>query len=83
MSSAASCSRGMASSPAMWSSRAAMVSEPTRLKSNRWQRDWMVAGTFCTSVVARMKMTCSGGSSMIFSRAFTAPGESMWHSSMM
>ena len=54
-----------------------------RLKENRWQRDRMVAGTLCSSVVARMNSRCSGGSSMIFSRALKASRESMWTSSMM
>src|SRR5919201_3696423 len=30
-------------------------------KSRRWQREAMVAGTLCTSVVARTKSTCGGG----------------------
>ena len=54
-----------------------------RLKSNRWQRERMVGSTLWISVVARIKMTCAGGSSRILSRALTAPGESMWHSSRM
>jgi hypothetical protein len=32
----------------------------------------MVAGSFCTSVVARMNMTFSGGSSSVFSSALNA-----------
>ena len=63
--------------------RAAMTEGLMRRKSNRWQRERMVAGILCTSVVARMKMTCSGGSSMILSRALNAPTLSMWVSSMM
>ena len=43
----------------------------------------MVAGTLWISVVARMKRTCSGGSSSVFSRALKAPGESMCTSSMI
>ena len=35
-----------------------MSSGPMRVKSYRWQRERMVAGTFWISVVARMKMTC-------------------------
>ena len=52
-------------------------------KSNRWQRDWIVAGTLCGSVVQRMNFTCSGGSSMVLSSALNAAVESMWTSSMM
>jgi hypothetical protein len=51
--------------------------------AKRWQRDWMVAGTLCASVVQRMNLTCSGGSSMVLSSALNAAVESMWTSSMM
>ena len=37
--------------------RATMASADMRRKSNRWQREWMVSGTFCGSVVARMNTT--------------------------
>jgi len=40
----------------MYSTRCAMSSGPMRVKSYRWQRERMVAGTFWISVVARMKM---------------------------
>jgi hypothetical protein len=43
----------------------------------------MVAGTLWSSVVARMNIRCSGGSSRIFSRALKAGVESIWTSSMM
>ena len=43
----------------------------------------MVCGTLLTSVVAKMKMTCSGGSSSVFRSALKAPFESMWTSSIM
>ena len=46
-------------------------------------RERMVAGTFWISVVARMKMTCAGGSSSVFSRALKAAVDSMCTSSMM
>ena len=49
----------------------------TRRKLNCWQRDLMVAGTFCSSVVAKMKMTYGGGSSMVLSSALNALVESM------
>ena len=83
ISSAAAGSRSIFSSPATYSSRPAISLAVIREKSYRWQRDRMVAGTFCTSVVARMKMTCSGGSSIVLSRALKAEVESMWTSSMM
>ena len=54
-----------------------------RRKEKRWQRERMVAGTLWSSVVARMNIRCSGGSSRIFSRALKAEIESMWTSSMM
>ena len=54
-----------------------------RVKSYRWQRLKIVTGTFCTSVVAKIKMTCSGGSSIVLSSALNAAVESMCTSSMM
>lgn len=53
------------------------------MKVKRWHRERMVAGTLCSSVVARMNIRCSGGSSMVFSRALKAWVDSMWTSSMM
>ena len=44
----------------------------TRLKSNRWQRDSMVAASLCTSVVASMNIASDGGSSSVFKRALKA-----------
>ena len=57
---------------AIYSTRWAMSSGPMRVKSYRWQRERMVAGTFWISVVARMKMTWAGGSSSVFSSALKA-----------
>ena len=54
-----------------------------RWNSRRWQRDRIVAGTLCSSVVARMNSRCSGGSSMILSRALNALSESICTSSMI
>ena len=54
-----------------------------RRKSKRWVRLMIVAGTLCVSVVARMKTTCVGGSSISFSSALKACELSMWTSSMM
>ena len=52
-------------------------------KSNRWQRLRMVTGSFCTSVVAKMNLTCGGGSSSVLSRASNACLLNMCVSSMM
>ena len=51
-------------------------------KSYRWQRERTVIGILFGSVVAKKNLTCSGGSSSVFSRALKAPVESMWTSSM-
>ncbi len=51
-------------------------------KSYRWHRDRTVIGILFGSVVAKKNLTCSGGSSSVFSRALKAPVESMWTSSM-
>ncbi len=55
----------------------------TRRRSNRWQRESTVTGTLRTSVVAKMKIACGGGSSKVFSRPLKAFSESMWTSSMI
>ena len=60
-----------------------MDSGAMRRKSKRWQREWMVSGTFCGSVVHKMNTTCDGGSSSVFSNALNAAVESMWTSSTM
>ncbi len=39
--------------------------------------------TFSGSVVAKMNLRCSGGSSTTFSRALKPAGVTMWASSMM
>ena len=54
-----------------------------RSKSYIWQRLRMVGRILCFSVVARMKMTCAGGSSSVFKKALKAAVESMCTSSMM
>ena len=53
------------------------------LKRNCWQRDLIVSGTFCSSVVAKMNMMYSGGSSMVLSSALNADVDSMCTSSMI
>ena len=45
--------------------------------SKTWQRDRIVSGTFCNSVVAMMKTTCGGGSSNVLSSALNAAVDSM------
>ena len=44
----------------------------TRRKSKRWQRDNTVTGTRRISVVAKINMTCSGGSSSVLSNPLNA-----------
>ena len=75
--------RAMFSRPATYLSRLVMTSASSRRKLKRWQRERIVAGTFRSSVVARMNMRCSGGSSRILSRALKALAESMCTSSTM
>ena len=53
------------------------------MKVKRWHRERMVAGTLCSSVVARMNIRCSGGSSMVFSRALKAWVDSMWLAALL
>ena len=64
-------------------SRSTIRGVPMPAKSKRWQRDRMVIGIFSTSVVAKMNLTCGGGSSSVLSRALKAALDSMWTSSMM
>ena len=54
-----------------------------RRKLWRWQRERMVSGSLCGSVVAKMNFTCAGGSSSVLSSALNAAFESMCTSSMM
>ena len=56
---------------------------PMRRKSNLWQRESTVAGSFCSSVVANMKTTCSGGSSRVLSKALNALRVSICTSSII
>ncbi|MNV69105.1 hypothetical protein D3C71_1619960 [compost metagenome] len=52
-------------------------------KLNCRQRDSTVTGIFCGSVVARMNLTCGGGSSSVFNMALKAWPVSMCTSSIM
>ena len=82
-------SRSAASSawtPSSWTmnrNRSMMESVGTGAKSKRWQRDRTVIGIFSASVVQKMNLTCSGGSSSVFNKALKAWTVSMWTSSMM
>ena len=75
--SSASPSNSTSSDTQMAPRRDTMDSAEMRRKSNRWQREWMVSGTFCGSVVARMNTTWLGGSSSVFNSALNAAVESM------
>ena len=65
-----------------WSART-MSSSPISRKGKRWQRDWIVSGTLWSSVVARMKNACGGGSSRVLRSALNASFVIMCTSSMM
>ena len=60
-----------------------IVSMEILLKSYRWHLLRMVTGILWASVVARIKMTYSGGSSSVFKSALKAPIDSICTSSMM
>ena len=60
-----------------------MRSSGILLKSYLWQREIIVAGILSDSVVAKRKITCFGGSSIVLRRALNAPFESMWTSSII
>src|SRR6185437_6483110 len=64
--------------------KCAAISGGSRLRNfNCKQRDRMVIGTFCTSVVAKTNIACNGGSSSVFSMALNADLESMCTSSII
>jgi hypothetical protein len=73
----------MPSASAMRRSRSAMRGAAMVRNSNCWQRERMVSGTLCDSVVAMMKSTRGGGSSSVLRSALNDEVESMWTSSMM
>ena len=60
-----------------------MAAVSTVVKSNRWQRERIVIGSFSGSVVQSTNFTWAGGSSSVFSSALKASRVSMWTSSMM
>ena len=57
--------------------------EPTAFSSKTCERDWIVGGTFSSSVVAIMKSACGGGSSSDLRSASKAWTDSRCTSSMM
>ena len=63
--------------------RAAMPAGVICFRLNCRQRDSTVTGTFCGSVVARMNLRYSGGSSSVFSIALNACADSWCTSSIM
>ena len=71
------------SAPAMRRSCSAIALVGIVLNSNTCERDRIVSGILCSSVVAIMKMTWAGGSSIDFSRALNEWDESWCTSSMM
>ena len=62
--------------------RAPISSGESGFSANCRQRDSTVTGTFCGSVVASTNLTCSGGSSSVFSIELNAPFDSMCTSSI-
>ena len=53
------------------------------LKSNLWHLERIVAGNFWGSVVAKINLTCSGGSSNVFKSALKAPVDNICTSSII
>ena len=78
--SGATAAPSRAASAARWPS---IASGSIRRRSKRWQRDSTVTGTLRISVVAKMNLTCAGGSSSVFRSALNAEVLSMCTSSMM
>ncbi len=79
----ASSSASMPSETQISRMRSIRSLKSTERKLKCWQREAMVAGILCDSVVQRMKTAHSGGSSMVFSRALKASLVIMCASSTM
>ena len=77
----ASSSKSLPTSRKIFFRSSAITGVGISLKSKRMQRDKIVWGILCTSVVARMKTACLGGSSSVFNSALNADDESMCTSS--
>ncbi len=71
------------SAAATFESCSAISAVVSARKAKRWQRDTIVGGILCSSVEARMKRACGGGSSSVFRSALNASVVSMWTSSMI
>ena len=79
----AASSTSIFSAAAMARSWSAICLTPIAFSSNTCDRDWIVGGTLSISVVAIMKTTCGGGSSIDLRSASNDCGDSRWTSSMM
>ena len=75
-------SAAMSSASSTFANCAWMVSGSMLRKLNCRQRDSTVTGIFFASVVASRNLTCSGGSSSVFSKALKLCPVSMWTSSI-
>ena len=82
-SNSASGSAWICSASAMRASWSATLRAPIVRSSNSCERDRMVSGILCSSVVAIMKTTWGGGSSTDLSKALNELFDSMCTSSMM
>ena len=51
--------------------------------SKHWHLEIIVVGTLCKSVVAKINITCSGGSSSVFNKALNAPIDNICTSSII
>ena len=60
-----------------------LVTDMTEAAVDQEHVEMIVFSSFCGSVVARIKMTCSGGSSRVFKSALAALEDSWWTSSMI
>ena len=79
----ASASAWMPSCSQIHAMRATSASNSTERKLKCWQRDAMVAGILCASVVHSMNTAQAGGSSIVFSSALKASLVIWCASSMM
>ena len=73
----------MPSASAIFVSCSAMALLAMVLNSKTCERETIVSGILSGDVVAMMKATCGGGSSIDFSSALNDEVESWWTSSMM
>ncbi|MCY1300695.1 hypothetical protein D9M70_502720 [compost metagenome] len=78
----ASASKGTFSAPSTWVRCSTTRSGGMFFRENCRQRERMVTGSFCGSVVASRNFTCGGGSSRVLSSALNECVESMCTSSI-